>query len=136
AIQGMHTAQACARLGQLVDSGNADGYTLHNNSFTLGGGWLKPGEQWTSIYSITLEAGKKYRLLAAGDNNVRNVDLRILNAKGIQVAIDGNHFSSASVDYTSTAGGRYTVQMRLQAANSTDAVCLSALMEHLGKRKR
>ena len=36
--QGVYVVQASTRLGKLVDKGNADGYSLYSNKFSLGGG--------------------------------------------------------------------------------------------------
>ena len=82
AQQGGYITQAAARLSKLVDKGNADGYSLQNNSFSIGGGWLKKGEEWVSIYTVQLTAGKQYRFLASGDNDAKDVDLRIMDVKG------------------------------------------------------
>ncbi len=52
AQQGKYVTQASARLSKLVDAGNTDGYSLPNNSFSLGGGWLKKlirhNDKWVS----------------------------------------------------------------------------------------
>ena len=81
--QGKYISQASAHLAKLVDAGNADGFSLHNNSFSLGGGWLKKSQDgWVAIYSVNLKAGKKYRFLATGDDDAKDVDLRVLDANG------------------------------------------------------
>jgi hypothetical protein len=127
--QGKYITQASTRLAKLVDAGNADGFSLHNNSFSLGGGWLKKSEKWIPIYSVNLTAGKKYRFLASGDDDAKDVDLRIMDANGAQVAIDESTAADAVVNFTPKTSGKYTVQIRLYASNMDfDAVCISAMM--------
>jgi hypothetical protein len=131
--QGPYITQASARLAKLVDAGNDKGYNLHNNSFSLGGGWLKQSEEWVSIYSIQLTAGKKYRFLATGDDDAKDVDLRVLNAKGDVVAKDESTAVDAVVDYSPKTTGKYKVEIRLFASKKAggrevDCVCISAVM--------
>jgi hypothetical protein len=127
--QGAYVTQAAARLAKLVDSGNGAGFALANNSFSLGGGWLKKSEKWISIYSVNLVEGKKYRFLASGDDDAKDVDLRVMDSDGNQVAIDQKIDLNAVVDYIPAKTGKYLVQIRLFNSNSNyDAVVLSAMM--------
>jgi hypothetical protein len=128
--QGKYVTQASARLAKLVDAGNGDGFSLHNNSFSLGGGWLKKNQDtWTPIYSVNLTAGKKYRCLATGDDDAKDVDLRIMDSKGNQVAIDDGVAVDAIVNFNPKMSGKYTVQIRLyDSRENFDSVCISAMM--------
>src|SRR5438094_2133978 len=70
--QGVYVTQAAARLTKLIDAGNKAGYGLQDNSFSIGGGWLKQdASNWVALYTVQLTAGKKYRFLAAGDSDAR-----------------------------------------------------------------
>jgi hypothetical protein len=128
--QGKYITQASTRLAKLVDAGNEAGFSLHNNSFSLGGGWLKKNQdKWTPIYSVNLTAGKKYRFLATGDDDAKDVDLRIMDANGAQVAIDESTAVDAVVNFTPKVTGKYTVQIRLyDSKENFDSVCISAMM--------
>jgi hypothetical protein len=129
AQQGVFITQASARLSKLVDKGNDDGYKLQNNSFSIGGGWLKKSNKWVAIYSVQLTAGKEYRFLASGDNDAKDVDLRVLNAKGNEVAVDDATAADAVVNFSPQVSGIYLVQIRLyDSRNDLDAVCLSVMM--------
>jgi hypothetical protein len=87
--QGAYVTQSTARLTKLIDAGNKDGYTLQNNTFSAGGGWLKQSTtDWVPLFYVNLQAGKKYRFLAAGDNDAKDVDLEVQDAAGKQVAVD------------------------------------------------
>src|ERR1700686_3957271 len=82
AQQGIFVSQASARLSKLVDKGNEDGYSLQNDSFSIGGGWLKQSQtKWVGLYTVQLTEGKKYRFLASGDNDAKDVDLRLKDVK-------------------------------------------------------
>jgi hypothetical protein len=127
--QGAYVTQAAARLAKLVDNGNGAGFALANNSFSLGGGWLKKSDKWISIYTVNLAEGQKYRFLASGDDDARDVDLRVVDPDGNQVAIDQKVDLNAVVDYIPSKSGKYLVQIRLYSSNSNyDAVVLSAMM--------
>src|SRR5438874_11599829 len=59
--QGKYLTEASARLGKLIAKANQDGYEFQDNNFSIGGGWLKQGEKnWVPLYTLNLEAGKKY----------------------------------------------------------------------------
>jgi hypothetical protein len=132
--QGKYITQASARLAELVDAGNKAGYSLHNNAFTLGGGWLKKSEEWVVSYPVEFTAGKKYRLVAAGDDDAKHLDLRILDSKGNQVAIDDEKTVDAVINYSPKVTGKYTVQMRLHDSRNDNAcVCVCAVMRLVAK---
>jgi hypothetical protein len=129
AQQGPYITQASARLGKLVDKGNDDGYNLHNNSFSIGGGWLKKSKEWVAIYTVQLTAGKKYRFLASGDDGAIDVDLRVKNADGDVKAKDDLEDKNAVVNYTPKVSGRHTVEIRLyDSTKNRDSVVLSVVM--------
>ena len=127
--QGVYVTQATARLAKLIDKANEDGFKLQNNSFSIGGGWLKKSSEWAPIYTVKLNAGQKYRFLASGDDDATDVDLKVVDAKNNEVAIDDDTARDAVVNYTPRVSGRYTVHIRLYASrNDVDAVCLSVMM--------
>jgi len=130
AQQGVFITQASARLSKLVDKGNTDGYSLQSNSFSIGGGWLKKGDAWVSCYTVQLTAGKQYRFLASGDNDAKDVDLRVTDLKGEkEFAADVDTAADAVVNFTPKVTGRYLVQIRLYSSReNVDAVCLSVVM--------
>ena len=131
AQQGVYVTQAAARLSKLVDKANKDGYELQDNSFSIGGGWLKKSNDWVGIYSVQLTEGQQYRFLASGDNDAKDVDLRIMDLKGkTQYAADVDVAADAIVNFTPKASGRYLVQLRLfDSQGDVPAVCLSVVMQ-------
>jgi len=113
AQQGKYYTQAASRLAMLIDKANGDGYRLATNKFSSGGGWLNQGTEWVSLFTINLEAGKKYRFLAAGDEDARDVDLRVMDPAKTEVAKDVATDKTAEVDYTPKTSLRYLVQVRV-----------------------
>lgn len=128
--QGKYITDASIRLTRLVAAANKDGYTLQDNSFSIGGGWLKQSkEKWIPLYSLKLEEGKKYRFIAAGDEDAKDVDLEIVDADGKRVALDDKTDPEAVVDFVPKASGTYQVRIRLyESMNNVPCVCLSVVL--------
>src|SRR3954469_6058549 len=75
--QGKYVTEAAGRLAKNIGAANADGFKLSDNTFSIGGGWLKQGSNWVSLFTITMEQGKQYRVLASGDGDATDVDVDI-----------------------------------------------------------
>ena len=105
--QGKYITEATVRLIKLVDAGNKDGFLLKDNSFSIGGGWLKQSQnEWVALFTLDLTAGRTYRFLGAGDNDAKDVDLQIVDASGKQVAVDDAVKAEAIVNFTPETTGR------------------------------
>jgi hypothetical protein len=129
--QGKYITESTVRLIKLVDAGNKDGYSLQNDSFSIGGGWLKKSQStWIPLYTIELKEGKKYRFLAAGDADAKDVDIQVVHAESNKVvAEDVETDATAKVDFTPKLSGRYQVRIRLyDSANNVPCVCLAVVM--------
>ena len=128
--QAKFVTEASIRLTRLVATSNKDGYTLQDNSFSIGGGWLKQSkEKWVPLYSLKLVEGKKYLLIAAGDEDAKDVDLEIVDADGKRVALDDKTDPEAVVDFVPKASGTYQVRIRLyESMNNVPCVCLSVVL--------
>ncbi|MCI0683395.1 MAG: hypothetical protein L0Y71_14925 [Gemmataceae bacterium] len=127
--QGKYVTQAAARLVNLIDKANREGYKLHDNVFSIGGGWLKQDENnWVALFTVELKAGAQYRFLGAGDNDAKDVDLEVrFNDK--VVAVDTRTDPTAVVSYSPTTTGRYLVRLRLYASDQDlPCVCLGIVM--------
>ena len=129
--QGVFITQAASRLSKLVDKANGEKYSLQSNNFSIGGSWLKKDKAWISIYTVQLQQGKQYRFLAAGDDDAKDVDIRIMDLKGEkEFAVDDRDDPEAVVNFSPKTSGRYLVQIRLFASRQDyDAVCLSVVMQ-------
>ncbi len=130
AQQGPYVTQTAARLSKLINDANKAGYSLHDNSFSIGGGWLKQSQSnWIHLYTIELKAGTKYRFLAAGDNDAKDVDLEVLDANNKVVAQDVATDPTATVDFTPGKTGQYHIRIRLyDSRENLPCVCLGILM--------
>lgn len=128
--QGSYITEAAARLTKLVEQGNKDGYKLQDNSFSIGGGWLKKSEtDWIPLYTVQLNGGTKYRFLASGDQDAKDVDIEIQDANGKTVAADVDTAADARVDFAPKANGRYLVRIRLyDSKDNLPCVCLGIVM--------
>jgi hypothetical protein len=128
--QGIYITQASARLTKLIDKANGDGYKLDDNSFSIGGGWLAQSTtKWVSLYTVTLQSGKSYRFLAAGDADAKDVDVEVLDATGKKVASDTATAPEASVDFRPDTTQQYKVRVRLYASRENlPCVCLAVVL--------
>lgn len=128
--QGKFVTQAAARLIKLIDISNKSAYSLQDNSFSIGGGWMKQSpEAWFPLYTVELKQGRSYRFIAAGDADAKDVDLDILDPSGKIVAKDEKTDPEAVVDYVPVTSGRYTVRIRLfDSANNYPCVVLAVVM--------
>jgi hypothetical protein len=129
--QGKYVTQTAERLARLVNEANGDGYKLANNKFSIGGGWLKQGKEFVALYTIPMEEGRKYRVIAAGDNDATDVDVEVLDAKTKDVLKkDVKTDPEAVVDFTAPGSGRYLVRVRVYASrNDVPCVCMAIVME-------
>src|SRR4051812_18690224 len=80
--QGKFITEASSRLTRLIAAANKQGYNLPDNTFSVGGGWLKQGKgTWVPLFTVPLEQGKSYRFLAAGDMDAKDVDIEVQDAE-------------------------------------------------------
>ena len=128
--QGKFVTEASAALIKLIDVSNTQGYTLENDLFSIGGGWLRQSQtNWVPLYTINLQAGKQYRFLAAGDGDTIDLDLQIVDAAGRVVAEDVGTEPNAIVNFNPRGDGKYTVRMRLYASrNNLPCMTLAVVM--------
>ena len=131
AQQGKYITEATVRLSKLVDAANKAGYSLQDNSFSIGGGWIQQSrDRWVAIFTVELQEGTKYRFLAAGDVDAQDVDIEVAQVGTNKiVARDVAEDPVATVDFTPQSTGRHVVRVRLYAsANNVPCVCLAIVM--------
>lgn len=128
--QGKYITEATSRLTKLIDQSNAQGYTLGNDVFSIGGGWLKQGnDNWVALYTINLKQGTQYRFLAAGDFDAKDVDLDIQNPQGKSVKQDVHTNAEAVVDFSPPTSGRYLIRVRLYGSrNNLPCYCVAVAL--------
>jgi hypothetical protein len=128
--QGQYVTEAAARLSKQVEKANKEGYAFQDNNFSIGGGWLKQSEKaWVPLYTLNLQAGKKYRFIAAGDADAQDVDLEIKDGNGKTVKADVSTDPVAIVDFSPETTGKYLVRVRLYKSDgNADCLCLALVM--------
>jgi len=128
--QGKFVTQATQRLAKLIGEANNDGFKLANNKFSMGGGWIRKSTDWTNLYTIPMERGKSYRILAAGDDDARDVDVQVLDQGGKVLESDTKRDPEAVVNFRPDASARYLIRVRLFASREdAPCVCLAIVME-------
>ena len=128
--QGQYVTEAAARLSKQIEKANNDGYIFQDNNFSIGGGWLKQSQQnWVPLYTLNLQAGKKYRFIAAGDADAEDVDLEIKDSSGKTLKADVGTDPIAVVDFSPETTGKYLVRLRLYKSDRNEpCLCLAVVM--------
>jgi hypothetical protein len=128
--QGKYVTQASVRLIRLIGTANQQGYRLHHDALSVGGGWLKKStDSWVSLYTAKLEAGRHYRFIAAGDKEARTVNLQVQDADGKVVAHGMKTDPEPVVDFSPKATGNYLVRLRLlDSVNDLPCFCIAIMM--------
>ena len=129
--QGKYVVEASERLSKIVQRGNADGYKLTDNNFSIGGGWLKQSQKdWVPLFTITLDQGREYRMLAAGDNDAKDVDLQIVDTTNNRVvAEDAGTEPTATLNFRPNNTQKYLIRIRLYDSDKNlPCVCLGIVM--------
>jgi hypothetical protein len=123
--------EATKRLTRLIQYEEKEGYKLINDKVSIGGGYLirgmglAPGD-WVSTIEMTLEAGKSYTVLAAGDDDVRDIDVDLQDSQGKVV---GQNDESGTIQHRPKTTQVYRIRMRLFASrNNVPCVCLVIVM--------
>ncbi len=84
---------------------------------------------WVPIFTVQLTAGRSYILLAAGDNDTKDLDLDIQDSSGRVLAADTETSPVANVPFEPKVSGRYTVRLRLyDSRNSVPCYCFANVM--------
>jgi hypothetical protein len=128
-----YTKEAIDSLSHLLDKAAKDGFTMEARTTTMFGGWMPVGkktgsEQWVSILVATkLDPDRQYRVIAAGDNDTIDLDLRILDPSGAVVVEDNAVTREPAVTFRPTRRQDYTIQMRLYDSRD-NCVCIGAIL--------
>jgi hypothetical protein len=126
--------EAMESLGHLLDKAAKDGFAMPVATTTFFGCWMPKGdktgkEQWLSVLVATkLSPGKTYRIIAAGDNDTIDLDLRILDPSGAVVVEDNLVTREPQVTFTPAREQDYTIQLRLYHSRD-NCVCVGAILQ-------
>ena len=131
--QGKYVTEAAQRLGQAVAQANRDGYKFTDDNFSIGGGWLRQGENnWVALFRVRLDRGVAYRIVAAGELDARDVDVQILDPNDKVMVADTATDPNATVNFVPNATQQYLVRVRLYASDQNlPCLCLAVVMQRV-----
>lgn len=125
-----YSMQAMANLDALIKVENRLGYYFARNSLVLGGTWMDKSNKYTGVLSFTTEPGRTYVIVAAGDNDARDLDLRITDRQGNVIKQDGATDATARVQFTLRNAREIVIQVRLyDSRDSLPCFCAFAMLE-------
>lgn len=128
-----YSKEAMDNLVGLLKKAATDGYTMEPNGTSIFGGWLPKGskqgnEVWIPVLKLlNVDPNKSHRVIAAGDLDTKDLDLRIVDSDGKVVAVDDTVLRDAEVTFRPTRRQDYTIQVRIY--DSTDkCICIGAIL--------
>ena len=125
--------EAMESMGHLLDKAARDGFTMEARTTTMFGCWMPKGEKtgkepWLSVLTLTKGSpNKTYRIIAAGDNDTIDLDLRILDPQGNVVVEDNLVTRETEVTFRPTREQDYTIQLRLYHSRD-NCVCIGGIL--------
>ncbi len=126
--------QILQAMGQVLDGaheiGRMTGYGF-DDGISILGAYVQPGA--TVAINRPLQGGKRYLLLAGGDNDARDVDVELLDDDGQVVARDDPNrpLPRAAVQLVPPRDGTYKLRLKLNGAG-TACFCACALLREGG----
>ncbi len=128
-----YSKEAMDDLVGLLRKAAKDGFAMEPRTTTMFGGWLPRGrgegnEPWIPMLTLrNLDPNKQYRVIAAGDNDTMDLDLRVLDPTGKVVAQDTTVLRNAEVTFRPTRQQDYVIELRLYNSND-NCVTLGAIL--------
>ncbi len=119
-----YSKEAMDNLVPLLDKASKGGFAMEPSTTTLFGGWLpkgngQGGEKWVPMLVLkNLDPNMAYRVIGAGDNDVKDLDVRVVDPTGKVVAEDVATARTAEVTFVPARIQDYTIEFRVY--DSTD----------------
>lgn len=130
--RGQYVAEAVTRVAKLIDKANDAGYTLVEPSVALGGGWLKQDRnQWVALSTVRLTGGQRYRFLAGGDNDAKEVAVQIVDPEDVAKEYVSNKGRAQEgwIEFEPKTTGNYRVRLCLyDSRENLPCFCLGVVM--------
>jgi hypothetical protein len=117
----------------LLKKADQNGFRMEPKTTTMFGGWLPKGngagnEPWVPMLTLrNVSPNKQYRIIASGDNDTTDLDLRVVDPAGKIVAIDGTVFRDAEVTFRPARQQDYVIELRLYKSRD-HCVCMGAIL--------
>jgi hypothetical protein len=128
-----YSKEAMDDLIGLLRKAAKDGFSMEAQTTTMFGGWLPKGqkqgnERWVPMLTLkNLDPNKQYRIIASGDNDTRDLDLRIIDPAGKVVVQDVTVLRDAEVTFRPTRQQDYVIELRLFDSQD-NCFCLGAIL--------
>ncbi len=128
-----YSKEAMDNLVPLLEGAAKAGFTMEPRNTTLFGGWLPKGagtgsEKWIPMIVLkNLDPNMQYRVIAAGDNDVKDLDVRVVDPNGRVVVADVATARTAAVTFQPDRVQDYVIEMRLY--DSIDnSICIGGVL--------
>lgn len=102
----------------------------YNKDICILGTYLPKGEQVG--FTTTLNAGTEYAFVGGGDDDVTDLDIYLVNDRGIEVAKDSKTDNSPIVIFTPSTTGRYTVRVKMFSTRTSGSFASMLIMSNKG----
>jgi hypothetical protein len=127
-----YSKEALTNLTPLLRKAGQGGFKLEVGAAIFGGymprGRGQGNEPWLPVISLVLDPNKQYRIIAAGDNDALDLDLRVVDpATGAVIALDDRIDATAEVTFQPPRQQRYEVQFRLYDSRD-HCICIGILL--------
>lgn len=128
-----YTKEAVDDLKAFLDKAGDDGFSMEAGTTSIFGGWLAKGagtgkERWVPVLTLrNLDPTKDYRIGAAGDNDTKDLDLRVVDPAGKIVASDAATSRRADVTFRPARQQDYVIELRLYDS-ADNCLCVGAIL--------
>ena len=128
-----YSKEAMDNLVPLLDKAAKGGYAMEPGTTTMFGGWLPKGsgtgkEKWIPMIVLkNLDPNMQYRVITAGDNDIKDLDVRVVDPNGRVVAEDVATARSAEVTFQPARVQDYTIEMRVYDSED-NTICIGGVL--------
>lgn len=123
---GEYMAQSLDECFALADEYQADGFG-YAADVSLVGTYMYAGDSYGMTKSLA--RNQNYVIIAVGDEDALDVDLRVIDSRGEVIAEDIETDPIAILDFNAGRGGECTIEMELYEADAPSYMCFVILEE-------
>ena len=128
-----YSKEAMDNLVPLLGKADAAGFKMEPSTTTMFGGWLPKGngqgnEKWIPMLVLkNLDPNLAYHVIAAGDNDIKDLDVRVVDPTGKVVAADVAVARTAAVTFRPARVQDYVVEMRVYDS-ADNGICIGGVL--------
>lgn len=86
-----------------------------------------------SEWTLALDSNKSYALTAACDKDCVDIDIRLKNAYGEELAEDADESDNALIQFSPSASGQYTVEVEMYECRQNPCYYGIGVFVHVGE---